>query len=362
MQASENLLSSVITDLQPKYNLLFADLSPFLREMVEKKRIAHAPAGQISKEFLLVHDAPGTANIIVHGGEEIQGGMKKISVRGSEQLTRVIVAFDIPRGELALSGSKVDMGRIIEAYPDLALLKAHDNFTKQTLSGVSDSGYEGFTTWNGRKSYSPSGIAKQGLFYDAAIASQTGTVHGVVKQGGADGVTGWGNQYDDVTSFATNGLRKIREMQSLLSRTGRKMKPTAEIGFCDSTSYHNYISELDDKVRYTADHPRTNDKYNTEDSEGVLIGRTRMYIEDLMDVSAMGGNFTDGLMYFISPESHELLMPKQNQDLAGTSFFGFEGPTRVGLQDLVRTELLMNFNTFCDNLRLNGVVTGTATP
>ena len=63
MLSSENLLTSVITDMQPKYNLLFADLSPFLREMVEKKRIAHAAAGQISKEFLLVHDAPGTGTV-----------------------------------------------------------------------------------------------------------------------------------------------------------------------------------------------------------------------------------------------------------------------------------------------------------
>lgn len=360
MTPGENLLSSVITDMEPKYNLLFSDLSPFLREMVEKKRIAHASAGAVSKEFLLVHGAPGTANTIVHGGEEIQGGMKKISVRGTESLVRSIVAFDIPRGELALSGTKQDMGRIVEAYPDLALLKAHDNYVKQTLTGTADAGYGGFTTWNGQSTYAPQGIAKDGLFRDAALASQTGTVHGVVKQGGAGGITGWGNQYRQITNFSNHGLRRIREMQSLLSRLGRKMKPTAEIGFTDATSYHNYISQLDGAVRYTADHPRSKDKYNVEDSEGVLIGRTRMYIEDLMDISTMGGDFTNGAMFFISPETFELLLPNQHKDLAGTSFFGFNGPFRIPLQDLVRTELLLNFNSYCDNLRLNALITGSA--
>ena len=119
------------------------------------------------REFVVVTGGPGQVTQIVSGSEVVAGGRNQRAVRGDTFAPRLIYAFDVPGKDLAEANGELDLARIIQHYPELALSDFHERIAAQTSSGTG-AGVGGFLTLNGNTTYSPNGTARPGVIEFAA--------------------------------------------------------------------------------------------------------------------------------------------------------------------------------------------------
>lgn len=360
MGINPDVLASALQDLAPGYSELFTLWHPVMERVVKKKNIDRGSLKGPYREFVVVSDGPGTVTQVTTGSEIISGGRRQNAVRGNTYAPRLIYAFDVPGKDLAEANGENDLAKIIKRYPELALSDFHERIAAQVVSGNGlDVG--GFLTMNGTTTYNPQGANRDGVFSFAAPAAQTSTVFGLTKQGGGAGaVSGWYNQFGQVTSFATDGKSTMRKVYYAGSRQGSKAQGPIDLLLGDEVSYLNYIDDLDDQVRVMR---VEGDKAPGQVRQGIPFLEGDFFIEEGIDLAEFGaGGSGDGVVYMLKTDTWHLYTLGHDSGKETKGDFAVRGPIRIPEQDMWRYEYVLNMGMYCDQLRANGVVTGTATP
>jgi len=356
MAISPDVLASALQELMPGYSELFVKWHPILEKVVLKGNLDRGVATGPYREFAVVTDGPGTVTQILTGSEVIAGGRNQNAVRGDTFAPRLIYAFDVPGKDLAEANGAMDLARIIQHYPELALGDFHERIARQVAVGDGlDVG--GFLTLNGATTYNPNGAARAGALEFAAPAAQVNTVFGLPKPA----TSGWVNQYGDITSFATNGRSTMRQVYYAASRQGKTMGPV-DLLLGDEASYLNYIEDLDDQVRVIK---VEGDKAPANIRQGIKFLDADFYLEDSLDTSAAafaGTTAANGCIYMMKTAAWYAYTLGHDANRETKGNFAVRGPFRIPEQDVFRYEIVLMMGMNTNQLRCNGVVTGGGIP
>ena len=361
MAISADVLASALQDLALDFTDLFTSWHPVLDRLVTKGKLSKKTLEGPYKEFTVVEEGPGSITHVKHGSEVINGGRTQAASRGNEYAPRLIYAFDVPGKDLAEANGKQDLARIIESYPELGLSDFHERIARQLVMG-DGAGVGGFVTLCGTNTYNPTGsaTARDGIFSFAAPSAQTSTVHGLVKEGSANGVTGWFNQYQKVTSFQSDGRLLMRKAYYAASREGRTGGPV-DLMLGDADSYGNYLDSLDEHVRVTS---VEDDHVPNDIRQGIKFLAADFFLEDSIDITDAqfsGLDPASGLIYGLKTNTWEgFTLGHSDKETKG--FFDIRGPFRIPEQDLFRYEYVLYMGIYCKQLRANFAVCGAATP
>ena len=251
----------------------------------------------------------------------------------------------------------MDFANLIKNFPEIAIAEFHEQIAGQLGSGGS-SHVPGFVTLNGQQTFAPNGTARSGLFEFAAPAAQTSTVHGLVSEGGSGGVTGWYNQYEDVTSMASNGLYRLRRVFGKAQRVG-KAYGTVDLMLGDEASYLNYMEELSEPLRVA----KIEDKSPQNVREGLKCLTADCYIDDAFDPS--GGKYSgaavDGVVYGMKTGAWHMRAMGHDSGMETKGNFESRGPIRVPDRDMWRYEIVFSAGIYTTMRRCNFAITGMGT-
>ena len=355
MAISPDVLATALNELMPAYSELFVKWHPLLEKILLGGNMDRAALKGPKREFAVVTDGPGTVTHVATGTEIIAGGRSQNAHRGDVVAPRLIYAFDVPGKDLAEANGEMDLARILQHYPELALADFHERISKQLGTG-NGSGVGSFPTFNGNANFNPDGTARDGFFEFTAQASQTNIVHGLNPAT----VTGWTNQYEDITSFATNGRAQMRKAYFAASRQGKTLGPV-DLMVGDEQSYLNYIEDLDDQVRVVK---VEGDKSPALVRQGVKFLDADFYLDDSIDTSSslFSSAAQDGVIYGLKTPTWNLFTMGHDSSRETKGDFALRGPFRIPDQDIYRYELVLMMGLHTTQLRSNFVVTGGGTP
>tara|TARA_R100001594_G_scaffold100529_1_gene135151 strand:- start:201 stop:1277 length:1077 start_codon:yes stop_codon:yes gene_type:complete len=358
MAISPDVVATALNELMPAYSNLFIKWHPLLEKIMEGGNMDRAALKGPKREFAVVTDGPGTVTEIATGTEVIAGGRSQNAHRGNVIAPRLIYAFDVPGKDLAEANGEMDLARILQHYPELALADFHELVSNQLGTGAGTGNVGGFATLNGSTTFNPQGAGtRSGFFEFAATGSQSNTVHGLAKAS----VAGWRNQYEDITSFAVNGRSQMRKAYFAASRQGKTLGPV-DLMIGDEASYLNYIEDLDDQVRVSK---VEGDKSPGNVRQGVKFLDADFFLDDSIDVSAStytGTPAADGVIYGFKTPTWQLFTLGHDASRETKGDFALRGPFRIPDQDLYRYEVVLMMGLHTTQLRANFAVTGAATP
>ena len=361
MAISPDVLATALNELMPAYSEMFVKWHPLLDNILKGGNMDRSALKGPKREFAVVTDGPGTVTQVQTGTEIIAGGRTQNGHRGNVVAPRLIYAFDVPGKDLAEANGEMDLARILQHYPELALADFHERIAKQLGTG-NGSGVGSFATMNGNATFNPDGSSRDGFFEFAAVGSQSNIVHGLDPAT----VTGWNNQYEDVTSFATNGRSLLRKAYFAASRQGKTLGPV-DLMIGDEQSYLNYIEDLDDQVRVVK---IEGDKAPGNVRQGVKFLDADFYLDDAIDISdpkyTVVGSSTaagaDGVIYGFKTPTWHLFTMGHDASRETKGDFAVRGPFRIPDQDLYRYEIVLMMGLHTTQRRANFAVTGCATP
>ena len=364
MAISPDVLATALNELMPSYSELFVKFHPLMEKVMLGGNLSRDALKGPKREFAVVTDGPGTVTQVNTGSEVIAGGRTQNAHRGNVVAPRLIYAFDVPGKDLAEANGEMDLARILQHYPELALSDFHERISKQLGTGNGE-GVGGFCTLNGNTSFNPDGTARDGVLQQSAAS--TNTVHGLLCSGAAGGISGWGNQYEDIGSFAVNGRSQMRKAYFAASRQGKTMGPV-DLMIGDEASYLNYIDDLDDQVRVVK---VEGDKAPPLVRQGVKFLEADFYLDDAIDTAAVAADGVtklfstaaqDGIIYGLKTPTWHLFTLGHDANRETKGDFALRGPFRIPDQDIFRYELVLMMGIHTTQLRSNFVVTGAGTP
>tara|TARA_R100001082_G_C4352450_1_gene155208 strand:+ start:141 stop:1217 length:1077 start_codon:yes stop_codon:yes gene_type:complete len=358
MAISPDVLATALNELMPSYSELFVKFHPLMEKVMQNGNLDRAALKGPKREFAVVTDGPGTVTQVSTGTEIIAGGRTQNAHRGNVIAPRLIYAFDVPGKDLAEANGEMDLARILQHYPELALSDFHERISNQLGTG-NGNGVGGFVTLNGNTSFTPQGETRQGIIQ--ASAASTNTVHGLVCESGTSGISGWQNQYQDITSFAVNGRSQMRKAYFAASRQGKTAGPV-DLMIGDEGSYLNYIEDLDDQVRVVK---VEGDKAPPLVRQGVKFLDADFFLDDSIDVTAtsyMSAAQQDGVIYGLKTPTWHLFTLGHDASRETKGDFAVRGPFRIPDQDIYRYELVLMMGLHTTQLRSNFMVTGAGTP
>ena len=363
MAINPDVLKTALDELMPSYSELFVKWHPLLDRIVTGGNLDKATLKGPRRDFAVVSDGPGTVTQIETGTEIIAGGRAQNAVRGQVVAPRLIYAFDVPGKDLAEANGEMDLARIIQHYPELAMGDLHERIAKQLGTG-NGSGVGGFCTLNGNTDFTPDGTARDGFFEFDAPATQNATVHNIVKPAGTGGTSGWYNQYENITGFAFDGMTQLRKAYFAASRQGKTLGPV-DLMIGDEASYLNYIEYLTDYVRVSA--PVKNDSAPSNVRQGVKFLDADFFLDDSIDITATtytAGTHTagqNGVIYGMKTPTWHMFTLGHDSGMETKGDFALRGPFRIPEQDLYRYEIVLMMGMHTTQLRANFAVTGGAT-
>jgi len=357
MAISPDVLATALNELMPSYSEMFVKFHPLMEKVMTNGNMDRAALKGPKLEFAVVTKGPGTVTQVTTGSEVIAGGRAQNAHRGNVVAPRLIYAFDVPGKDLAEANGEMDLARILQHYPELALSDFHERISNQLGTG-NGSGVGGFVTLNGNTTFSPDGTSRQGILQQSAAS--TNTVHGLVCESGTSGISGWQNQYQDITSFAVNGRSQMRKAYFAASRQGKTSGPV-DLMIGDEASYLNYIEDLDDQVRVVK---VEGDKSPALVRQGVKFLDADFYLDDSIDTSSslFSSDAQDGIIYGLKTPTWNLFTMGHDSSRETKGDFALRGPFRIPDQDIYRYELVLMMGLHTTQLRSNFVVTGGGTP
>tara|TARA_R110002051_G_scaffold265241_1_gene325153 strand:+ start:55 stop:870 length:816 start_codon:yes stop_codon:yes gene_type:complete len=271
----------------------------------------------------------------------------------------MIYSFIIPGKDLAEASGETAIARLIKVYPEAALMEFHEYIVSQFVNGDgATNNVQGFLTLNGDTTFNPQGTAVNGILDFATPANQAQTVLGIAKSAT---VSGWYNQFQNVTSFATDGRSQMRRAYWDASLQGKQGGPV-DVMLGDMVSFNNYYDDLDDQVRYQI-------KFDGEKGRGVRQGlmfqEAEFYVEPELDYTLSQFTTTSspvGVIYMLKADTWHLYNQGEDSGMETKGDFAFRGPVKVPGQDAWEWEIVLSMQMYCDRLNANGVVSGTANP
>lgn len=374
-----DVLNSALQELDPVLEETFCRHHPLFDLLVDKGKVTKKKLEGLYREFAVITGDPGQIKAIHVGDETISGGREQNSVKGNEYATRMLYLYDIPLKDIADAEGKMDLVRIIDQYPKLAMKGFFNAIAAQLARGAASSGAlatkhtdaKGFLTLNGSQAYTPTGTtgpagSRTGFFQFALPSAQTAVVHGLASQGAASGITGWFNHYKHVDNFELNGLRSLREMVIRTSQEGSDFGSGIDLMFADLMTYLNFVDALE---RFNNTTTIKGDSApsgaNSNGREGLVYSPGCMlYNEpeiDLSDtVSFSDSNAQKGLIYGLSSAEWELFTKGSDAKKETNGMFATREGFRIPDKEAYRFETVFHGQLFCRSRRSQFCMTGTA--
>lgn len=366
MSYAADILASTLQDLLPGYEELFTKFHPFPMYIQKSGGFNKRKLKGPWVEFNVLTGGPGDITG-VRGGSETLASIKRNNLyRGKEYPHRFIYHFNVPNKELDEAETEYDFANLVETYPEQGLADAWERLNAQVVRGASSAGtddnggnLEGILTFNGDQTYTPQSTlsTRTGVF--TFSATQTSTVHDLPKEdAGSNPTTGWRNQYEHISSFSTEGRKKLRTCRDAANRQGRTPGGYVNLMLGDVESYQNYIDDLDDQVQ-TAMVDLKGEKVPDGFREGVKFGKADFFADDHIDITDTTAFTTasaqQGVIYLLNTQHWEMFFLGKKGGM-----FDVQKPILLPDQDAVQYRIVSYFNFFCKNLRAQGVVTGGA--
>lgn len=350
---------SAVRDLQAENTKTFEIPDPFFADVIERKNMEQMEGPYMA--WVVTPTGPGRATSHPNSTEPYRGGLRESSVEANEFLGMASYVYDIPLKMLLRLNGKRDLVKLLEDYPDNAMVSFKQKLIRQFYMG-NEPDMETFVTLNGQQTYNPEGnTSRSGLFETNAPENQTATVHGLTK----NSVNKWHHQYQYVPTFRTQGVKKIRRGIHLAQMT---MKDPNSKGIrqvvTDSESFFNYIDWAQDRV-IANDKPAA-DGTLAEAYDGMPFMGThaRIYPSEFIDLTQFTGDAADGVGYGLDPGTWRFFTAsgKHNGHSLPTGWFDSIDPYEMPDSPTLRSLYRLYFNAYCKNLAKNFFFTGTAQP
>jgi len=304
MAVSVELLNTTLADLKGPLVSAFLQNVPTYRALEKKGRITADGGTLIERPIMSGSPARGTG--IFNGDETLDMTRYKKSKKYQVEFHRVVLPINIPKKELLQNKGKLGAIKLIEQYPKVTMDGLAVDMEKYLLTGASagiaidSSELAGFTTFNGQFTAGIGTGVTNGLLDFAAPASQSDTVQNVAKSA-ADFHF---NQYQAITSFATDGISKIRKLYRQCAQYSGKPNGGPDIIVMDDDTFGNYVDAKLDLVRLTQV-PNNTDKGNLVQD---VLGVGGVYASNLINLAT---DFTSpanaGVGYMINTDFLELV-------------------------------------------------------
>jgi len=353
MPTNADVLNFATQKLIPKWTEQFYQYHPVLDKVILRGNIERAKHGGPYIEFPIVTNGPGQVTRIETGSEVYSSIRRTVGARGRVYCPRMVYSFIIPGKDLAEASGETAIARLIKVYPEAALMEFHEYIVSQFVNGNGDdNNVQGFVTLNGDTQFNASGTAEDGVLEFAATGSQTDTVFNMAKAT----TTGWQNQYQNVTSFSTNGRSQMRRVYWDASLQGKQGGPV-DVMLGDIVSYNNYYDDLDDQVRYQI---QSKGEKGPAVRQGLMFQEAEFYVEPDLDYALGEFSSRTGVVYFLKSDTWHLYTQGEDTGMETKGDFAFRGPVKVPGQDAWEWEIVLAMQMYCDRLNANGVVDGTA--
>src|SRR5688572_30383059 len=134
MPFSVDVLNSTLVDLLPDFEELFLLKHPLIAYILKGKVKKSELTGPY-REFTVVTNAPGKMTGLPTGSETISSIRRNSAVRGNEYGYRTVYHWDVPGKDLAETGGKMDLAKVIDNYPKISLEAARQQWCRQTARG-----------------------------------------------------------------------------------------------------------------------------------------------------------------------------------------------------------------------------------
>lgn len=352
MAFSQDVLTTALQRLLPGYTETFTTWHPLFDAVVKGKSREKVDAPYL--EFVLTPGGPGVMTPMPTGNELIQSARRQESKRASALCSTIYYSFPVRLQDLRDANGKADIAKLFQSGPERSLMDMHETLAEQLAVGGTE-GASNFITFNSDATYDPRGLgARTGIFSFEAASAQTDTVWGVQK----NSITGWHNQYANITSFNSEGREKMRECYWDCEEQGSAGMGAPDLGFADRRTYANYVKDLDDQVQIVDRSTEAGDRAPTRYRSGIKFLGATIYAERRLKESAFSDtNAQAGVLYLINSGTWKQIY-QGGPNGATDGNFAMEGPVRIPDRAAIKYEFVFNGGLYCPDLRCNGVVTG----
>ena len=360
MPIDPDVLVGSMQELMAGNTTTFDKYHPVLDRLVEGKQFRSISGPYV--EFVLVDGGPGQVTVLDTGEEEIRGGRNTHGVRGNEVVASLAYAFDVNDNVFRdCSGKTGDIAQLVKDYPMNALTDFKQKVARQLIMGTEpDMG--SMVTLNGDATYNPRGYgARNGLILFQAPSAQSAVVHGVAS----NSITGWYNQYQHISSFSSEGKRKMRKLYYECQAEGSAALGDPDVILADPGTFDNYVDNIEDSALYATRAEADKGTNGPKDSrKGVpMLGGT-MYREQAFSLSSfVTANAQLGVGYVLNTQTMQLLRQGMHAS-APQKYTNLEWlpPVRHISYAKWRYEMRFEIGLIAPNRRTMGAFTGGNNP
>ena len=358
MPVTLDALNIATEHLLPKLENLFFDDHPWLARII-LNGIDRRPSGGEYAAFVVTTDGPGNIVKLLTGSEAYAYGRRNITQQARVFIGTHLYTFAVEGEALRHSDGETGIANLLQVYPEAGMLDFRQRAVGQNLTGNgAAANADGWVTVNGDQTYNPDGTALSGVLDFATPAAQTDTVFNLPKQGAANGVTGWYNQYGNVLSFGSSGKRIMRDVYNACHIRSGTWNSPPDLGLTDSTSYNNYYESLDDNVRYAT---TLKGEDGATGRDGLMFHKLELFIEPSIDDNlTFFGHGTNGTTYMFNTKTWFILTLGQDASKETKGFFEVRPPFKLQGRDAWGYEIVCAWQIGCRYLKANGCLEGTA--
>ena len=348
MSISTELLNSTFADLRGPLVNSFVRSSELFEALDKKARIPMEGGTLIERTFSGGAPARGVG---IYVGDELLNMTRRQEIRKFQvEPHRLAVAINIPKKELQMNSGKLAVIRLIEEYPKSVLEGAKADLNSFLLTGTSrgivftTAELAGMLSLNGDVSTGVGTGVTHGLLDWQPPANQGDKVQNVTKSSSYFHF----NQYNDISSFAANGMTQLRKTYRQCAHYAGGIGKGPDMIFMDDDTYTNFEDARSNNVRVSV----VDEKIDKTNTLGLSLGLASVTSSIDLDRTGFSSPANDGVTYMLNTDFIEFPM------LEAPNVSEFK--ERVGDQDVVTAIFAMQGNMICTKLPAQGVVSGGA--
>ena len=320
---------------------------PLWSHLEKKGKVSKDGGLYISRSWM--RGAPSKGTGMFSGDEALDLTRYQRSQKYRVETHRVVIPCSIPKKELNINQGKSAAVRLIEEYPKTDLEAAALDINSFMLSGIStglvfpSAELYGFSCLNGQFTSGRGVGLDSGLLEFAAPNTQTQVTQDIAKSEANYHY----NQYQDITAFATDGMRRLRQVYRACAHYAGKPGGGPDLIIMDDATFGNFQLEKQDLVRVQVVGSNL-DKGNLVQD---VLGVGGVYSDPTIDIANdFTGVAADGVTYMLNTDFFELVLFEK------FSFGKFEEP--IGSQDAIVAKAAMQGNLICRKFPAQGCVSG----
>jgi len=355
------LVASGLPELTRGYIETYTQEMPLWKHMLDAGVVQYN-LKKFQYEWTLNNSGPGQVSNARKKGARIKTGDRSETARCEAFTGRLVYGYSLGVDELQVgNSSEADLAELYKGKPKEAIKDFRIKLSRSMMNGTETGDEQDYFTFNGTKTYNPTGNNDLAGFFEAADRdSQTNTVFGVARRGASGGFAGHYHQYDHISDMGDDGEHVLQSVRDDIALVGLSDEDHANLVLADRISYKNYLKHHKNKVQlFNRGEVKGGMLYHAARA-GILVGDgCAMYQDPYIDVSAWSGTpGSEGIMYMFNVESWCILHQGTKADMETNGQFALRGPTRVDQKEEWMWEIIFASGLACKDSRKNALITG----